>query len=85
MNVKSVLQCCGAVTIFYGSGSDFRQVTVTAPIFGKLRFRFRVRLHIYTIKSSLKKKFENILPFYIVRFSTREKLISFIKYIVKYE
>ncbi len=52
-------QCCGTVTIFYGSGSgsDFEKlwfqvmVLVPVPSFEKLRFRFRFQLHIYTIKS----------------------------------
>ncbi len=41
-------QCCGTVTIFYGSGSgsDFWKVMVPVPVptFEKLWFRFRFRL-----------------------------------------
>jgi hypothetical protein len=45
---KSQGQCCGTITIFYGSGSgsDFRQVTVPVQTSDKLRFRFRFRLYI---------------------------------------
>ncbi len=51
------------------------------PTFDKFLLRFRFRLRIQTIyKHSLKKKFEKILPFYIVSFFTRKKLISFIKF-----
>jgi len=53
-------QCCGTVTIYYGSGScsDFWKVMVPVPTFEKwwfrfrfllltkLRFRFRFQLHI---------------------------------------
>jgi hypothetical protein len=43
-----LLQRCGTVTIFYGSGSgsDFRKVTVLVlvPIFDTLRFRIRIRI-----------------------------------------
>jgi hypothetical protein len=33
---------CGTVTIFYGSGSDFRKVMVPVPTFEKLWFRFQL-------------------------------------------
>ncbi len=35
-------QCCGTVTIFYDSGSDFWKVMVSVPTFEKLWFRFRL-------------------------------------------
>ncbi len=35
-------QCCGIVTIFYGSGSNFGKVKVPVPTFKKLRFRLRI-------------------------------------------
>jgi hypothetical protein len=43
-----LMQCCGTVTIFYGSGSgsDFWKVMVPVPTFEKLWFRFRFQLHI---------------------------------------
>ncbi len=71
-------QCCGTVTIFYGSGSDFWKVMVPVPTFDKVmvpvpvptfekfQFRFRLQLHIYTIKSKLFLK--NLFPFNIVLF-----------------
>jgi hypothetical protein len=48
------IQCCGTVTICYGSGSDFWKVMVPVPTFEKLWFRFlllkklrfRFQLHI---------------------------------------
>jgi hypothetical protein len=69
-------QCCGTVTIFYGSSSDFWKVMVPVPTFEKVmvpvstfenlrfRFRFRFQLHIYTIKS--KFFLRNLFPFYIL-------------------
>ncbi len=46
--IRGSAQCCGTVTIFYGSGSDFLKVMVPVPVsnFEKLRFRFRFQLHI---------------------------------------
>jgi hypothetical protein len=74
------VQCCGTVTIFYGSGSDIWKVMVPVPVptfekvmvpvpvpvptFEKLRFRFRFHLHIYAIKT--KFFFINLFPLYIV-------------------
>ncbi len=58
----------------------------TVPVPVPFRFRFRLRfllrflLHIWIIKSKFfKQNFGKILPFYIVNFSTRKQLISFIK------
>jgi len=46
-------QCCGTVTIFYGSGSDFWKVTVPvpAPTIERLRFPFRFRFWFRLMKS----------------------------------
>ncbi len=57
----SYRQCCGTVTIFYGSGSYFWKVLVPVPVptfekvmvpvpaptFEKLRFRFRFRFQLH--------------------------------------
>jgi hypothetical protein len=70
------VQCCGTVTIFFGSGSDFvlvpvpvpvptfEKVMVPVPTFEKLRYRFRFRfqLHICIIKSKFFLK--NLFPFF---------------------
>ncbi len=39
-------QCCGTVTIYYGSGSDFWKVMVPVPIPTFEKFWFRFRFHI---------------------------------------
>ena len=41
---QSSKQCCGTVTIYYGSGSDFWKVMVPVPRVKKLRF-LRFRFH----------------------------------------
>jgi hypothetical protein len=56
-------------------------VPVAVPTFEKLRFR--VQLHIYTIKS--KFFLQNLFPFYIVSCFTRKKIININKFIVKCE
>ncbi len=90
-------QCCGTVTIFYGSGSNFWKVMVPVPVptfetvmvpvpvstYKKLRFRFRFQLHIYIIKCKFFIK--NLLPFYIVSCFTRKKIININKFIAKCE
>ncbi len=82
-------QCCGTVTIFYGSGSDFWKVMVPVPTvdsYGSGSYFWKVpvpvQLHIYTIKS---KFFLNLFPFYIVSCFTRKKIININKFIVKCE
>ncbi len=75
-------QCCGTVTIFYGFGSGFWQVTVLVPTFDKFRFQFRARPWPCTAS---KNCLEKILSFYIVSFLQGKKLISFNKFIVKCE
>ncbi len=51
-----------------------------------LRFRFRLRFRLLTsYDSGSKKYFGNFLPFYILSFFTRKKLISFIRFVVKCE
>ncbi len=59
-------QCCGTVTIFYGSGSDIWQVTapVSAP-------------YLAHKKHSLKNFFEQNLALSIVSFFIRKRLVSF--------
>jgi hypothetical protein len=52
---QTLTQCSGTVTIFYGSGSDFGQVTVPVPTFEKFRLWLRFRLRIKTIKSTVFK------------------------------
>jgi hypothetical protein len=59
----------------------FEKVMVPVPTFEKLRFR--VQLHIYTIKSKIFLK--NLFPFYIVSCFTRKKIININKFIVKCE
>jgi hypothetical protein len=85
-------QCCGTVTIFYGSGSgsDFEKLWFRFRLLKKLWFRFLLlKSHgsgsgsssMYTIKSKffLKKLF----PFYIISCFTRKKIININKFIVK--
>ncbi len=61
--VRSSLQYCGTVTIFYGSASDFWQVPVPAM----------APYRILTIKNTVfKNNFVKNLAFYIVSFSTRK-------------
>ncbi len=69
--VPTATQCCGAVTIFYGSGSDFWKfmvpvpvptfekvmVPVPVPTFEKLRFRFRFQLQFQLRIWTMKSKF----------------------------
>jgi hypothetical protein len=56
-------------------------VPVPVPTFEKLRFRLRLRLHIYTMKSKFFLK--NLFSFYIVSCFTRKKIININKFIVK--
>jgi hypothetical protein len=65
---------------------------VPVPTFEKLRFRFRLLTSSGSdsksrpLKAQFSKNFlEKILPFYILSFFTRKKLISSIKFIVKCE
>ncbi len=61
---NTAFQCCGTVTIFYGSSSHFWQVTVPVPYL--------------SIKAQFSKNnLEKILPFYILNFFTREKSHKF--------
>jgi hypothetical protein len=69
-------QCCGTVTIFYGSGSNFLKVPVLVPTFAKLRFRFRI----FTIKSnSFKKEIITNLAFLHSKLFYKEKIDKFHK------
>ncbi len=90
--------CCGTVTNFYGSGSDFWKVMVPVPVptFEKLWFRFRFLLvKSYGSGSSsisrpqkayFSTKFlEFFLLFYCASCFTRKKFINFSKFIVKCE
>jgi hypothetical protein len=91
------MQCCGTVTIFYGSGSPTFEklnsvpvpnlekvlVPVPVPTLEKLRFRFQFQLHIFTIKSKFILK--NLFPFHIVSCFTRKKIMNINKFIVKCE
>ncbi len=58
--LNTVHQCCGTVTIFCGSGSNFWKVTVPGPVptFDMLQFRFRLLFwfRMKIIKSTVKKK-----------------------------
>ncbi len=92
-------QCCGTVTIFYGSGSGsyFWKVMVPVPTFEKLWFRFRfLLLKSYgpgsgsssisrPKKEIFQKKIGIFLPFYIVSCFERKKFVNFNIFIVKCE
>jgi hypothetical protein len=69
----TVAQCCGTVTIFYDSGSDFWKVTVPVPV-----------PYLDHKKHNFPKNiWKKISPFYIPSFLQGKKLINFIKFIVK--
>ncbi len=63
-------QCCGTVTIYYGSGSgsDIWKVAVPVPTFAKLRTVHVPVPYLDHKKHCLKKFVENFLLFYILCF-----------------
>ncbi len=94
-------QCCGTVTIFYGSGSgsDFWKVMVPVPVpvltFEKVMVpvpvrvptfgKLRFRFQFHIFTIKSKFFLKNLFPFYIVGCFTRKKIININKFIVKCE
>ncbi len=69
-------QCWGTVTIFYGSGFDFWQVTVSVPVPALYLDHKSIVFH---------KTFGKNLAFLHSKLFYNKKIDKFIKFIVKYE
>jgi hypothetical protein len=84
--MRPTRQRCRTVSIFYGSGSDFRKVIVPVPTFEKLCFRFWFPLlKSYGSGSGAKNVGKNFAFLYLVSCFSRKKFINFNKFIVKYD